>query len=178
MSWLAREVALPVCPALGARAQAAEVEAPCARPGRCVIWVDLTNCPHPLVLRPVDRARSRRADARSLMTARDFAQTVQLRERSGQRARGPSARERGGRAAAKARGLAGRLAARSARWARRTSPSTSRSATAQTTSPSPRGSADPVARRCSTTSGRGAAHRHLPPRQAVVVPEAIPPERL
>src|ERR671931_248982 len=46
------------------------------------IWVDLTNSPHVLVLRPIiDVLRARGADVR--VTARDFAQTVQLCERLG-----------------------------------------------------------------------------------------------
>ena len=41
------------------------------------IWVDLTNSPHVLVLRPViDVLRARGAEVR--VTARDFAQTVEL----------------------------------------------------------------------------------------------------
>src|ERR671931_194927 len=46
------------------------------------IWVDLTNSPHVLVLRPIVAVlRSRGADVR--VTARDFAQTVDLARRLG-----------------------------------------------------------------------------------------------
>lgn len=67
------------------------------------IWVDLTNSPHVLVLRPVIAAL--RADGHDVtVTARDFAQTLELLERYGidHTAIG---RHRGGRAAAKAAGL-------------------------------------------------------------------------
>jgi predicted glycosyltransferase len=80
------------------------------------IWVDLTNSPHVLVLRPViDVLRARGAEVR--VTARDFAQTVQLCERFGIEHE-VIGRHRGGRVAAKALGLLDRSAAL-ARWARR-----------------------------------------------------------
>lgn len=79
------------------------------------VWIDLTNSPHVLVLRPViERLRARGADV--LVTARDFAQTVALCERHGIDA-DVIGRHRGGRVAAKALGLADRsLAMR--RWGR------------------------------------------------------------
>jgi predicted glycosyltransferase len=78
------------------------------------VWIDLTNSPHVLVLRPVVAVlRERGADVR--ITARDFAQTVGLAERFGLRA-AIIGRHRGGRLAAKAAGLASRSAAL-ARWA-------------------------------------------------------------
>jgi len=46
------------------------------------VWVDLTNSPHVLVLRPVIAALERRG-AEVLVTARDFAQTLELCERFG-----------------------------------------------------------------------------------------------
>jgi len=79
------------------------------------IWVDLTNSPHVLVMRPViDKLRERGHDVE--VTARDFAQTLELCERFGipHTAIG---RHRGGRIGAKARGLAERSLALS-RWAR------------------------------------------------------------
>src|SRR5512132_4405093 len=80
------------------------------------IWVDLTNSPHVLVLRPIiDVLHARGAEVR--VTARDFAQTVQLCERLGVEHE-VIGRHRGGRLAAKAIGLADRSAAL-ARWARR-----------------------------------------------------------
>jgi predicted glycosyltransferase len=79
------------------------------------VWVDLTNSPHVLVLRPVIRALERRgADVR--VTARDFAQTLELCERHGIACE-PIGRHRGGRLAAKGVGLLSRSAAL-ARWAR------------------------------------------------------------
>jgi uncharacterized protein len=79
------------------------------------IWVDLTNSPHVLVMRPVIadlKARGHEVE----VTARDFAQTLELCQRFGipHTAIG---RHRGGRIAAKARGLAERSVAL-ARWAR------------------------------------------------------------
>jgi hypothetical protein len=79
------------------------------------VWIDLTNSPHPLVMRPiVERLRS---DGHEVsVTARDFAQTVELAQRLGLDAT-VIGRHRGGHLAAKARGLASRSFAL-ARWAR------------------------------------------------------------
>jgi uncharacterized protein len=78
------------------------------------VWIDLTNSPHVLVLRPVVAAlRERGAEVR--ITARDFAQTVGLAERFGLDVQ-VIGHHRGGRLAAKAAGLASRSAAL-ARWA-------------------------------------------------------------
>src|SRR3954470_23837626 len=79
------------------------------------VWVDLTNSPHVLVLRPVIRALERRG-ADVLVTARDFAQTLELCERHGIACEAIG-RHRGGRLAAKGLGLLSRSAAL-ARWAR------------------------------------------------------------
>jgi predicted glycosyltransferase len=79
------------------------------------VWVDLTNSPHVLVLRPVVEALRARG-AHVEITARDFAQTVGLAERFGLRVE-VIGRHRGGRVAAKAVGLASRATAL-ARWAR------------------------------------------------------------
>jgi uncharacterized protein len=79
------------------------------------IWVDLTNSPHVLVMRPLIELM--RADGHQVeVTARDFAQTLELCERFGI---GHTAigRHRGGRLAGKAVGLASRSLAL-ARWAR------------------------------------------------------------
>ena len=46
------------------------------------VWVDLTNSPHVLVLRPIIRVLER-AGAEVLVTARDFAQTLDLAQRHG-----------------------------------------------------------------------------------------------
>jgi uncharacterized protein len=79
------------------------------------IWVDLTNSPHVLVMRPVManlRARGHEVE----VTARDFAQTLGLLERFGIE-HTTIGRHRGGRLGAKARGLVERSTAL-ARWAR------------------------------------------------------------
>src|ERR1700756_2608547 len=79
------------------------------------IWVDLTNSPHVLVMRPV--IETLRADGHEVeVTARDFAQTLELCERFGI-AHTAIGRHRGGRIGAKALGLAARSAALT-RWAR------------------------------------------------------------
>ncbi|MDX6668043.1 MAG: uncharacterized protein QOK04_1423, partial [Solirubrobacteraceae bacterium] len=79
------------------------------------VWVDLTNSPHVLVMRPVIAAL--RAGGHEVeVTARDFAQTLQLCDRFGIEYTAVG-RHRGGRIAAKAIGLASRSAAL-ARWAR------------------------------------------------------------
>jgi uncharacterized protein len=139
------------------------------------VWVDLTNSPHVLVMRPVIRALEERG-AEVLVTARDFAQTLPLAERHGLAVE-PIGRHRGGRLAAKGLGLLSRSAAL-VRWAAR--------------------------RRIDVALGHGsndvtvaAALLRIPSAtafdyewatvqhnvncrlaRAVVVPEAIPPERL
>ncbi len=80
------------------------------------IWVDLTNSPHVLVLRPVI-ARLREQGHEVEITARDFAQTLELCERFGI-AYTAIGRHRGSGLAAKAVGLASR-SFELARWARR-----------------------------------------------------------
>ena len=79
------------------------------------VWIDLTNSPHVLVMRPIIEAL--RADGHEVeVTARDFAQTLELCERFGieHTALG---RHRGVRLASKAVGLAARSGAL-VRWAR------------------------------------------------------------
>jgi uncharacterized protein len=79
------------------------------------IWVDLTNSPHVLVMRPVIaelQARGHEVE----VTARDFAQTLELCERFGI-AHTAIGHHRGGRLTSKARGLAERSLAL-VRWAR------------------------------------------------------------
>jgi hypothetical protein len=79
------------------------------------IWIDLTNSPHVLVMRPViDTLRERGHEVE--VTARDFAQTLGLCERLGI-AHTAIGRHRGGRIGAKAGGLAGRSYALT-KWAR------------------------------------------------------------
>jgi len=79
------------------------------------IWVDLTNSPHVLVMRPVVRALEK--DGHEVeVTARDFAQTLELCDRLGVRHTAVG-RHRGGRRGSKALGLLSRSAAL-VRWAR------------------------------------------------------------
>src|SRR6202451_3211292 len=79
------------------------------------VWVDLTNSPHVLVLRPVIE-QLRRDGHEVQVTARDFAQTLGLADRFGIE-HTTIGRHRGGGLGAKARGLAARSAALT-RWAR------------------------------------------------------------
>jgi hypothetical protein len=140
------------------------------------VWVDLTNSPHVLVLRPiVDVLRARGADVR--ITARDFAQTVELAERLGLDCE-VIGRHRGARLGAKAIGLAERSAALT-RWARRTGPydlALGHGSNDVTVA------ARLLGIRCSTMFDyEWATVQHTVNcrlAQAVVVPEAIPPERL
>jgi predicted glycosyltransferase len=79
------------------------------------VWVDLTNSPHVLVMRPLIEAM--REDGHDVaVTARDFAQTLELCERLGIEHQAIG-RHRGGRLASKALGLASRSGAL-LRWAR------------------------------------------------------------
>jgi predicted glycosyltransferase len=79
------------------------------------IWVDLTNSPHVLVMRPLIEAM--RADGHEVeVTARDFAQTLELLERFGME-HTAIGRHRGSRLADKAIGLFDRSFALR-RWAR------------------------------------------------------------
>ena len=79
------------------------------------VWIDLTNSPHVLVMRPlVEGLLGDGHDVR--VTARDFAQTIELCQRLGI-AHTAIGRHRGERPAAKAIGLASRSAAL-LRWAR------------------------------------------------------------
>jgi predicted glycosyltransferase len=79
------------------------------------VWIDLTNSPHVLVMRPVIAAL-RSGGHEVEVTARDFAQTLQLCDRCGIEYTAVGS-HRGGRIAAKAIGLASRSTAL-ARWAR------------------------------------------------------------
>jgi predicted glycosyltransferase len=145
------------------------------------VWIDLTNSPHVLVMRPViERLRADGHEVR--VTARDFAQTIALCERL-DIAHTRIGHHRGERVAAKAMGLASRSLAL-VRWAR--------------------GQARGGAGRFDIALGHGsndvsvaAAALRIPSAtmfdyewatvqhnvncrlaRAVVVPEAIPPERL
>jgi predicted glycosyltransferase len=79
------------------------------------VWIDLTNSPHVLVMRPVIECL--RADGHDVrVTARDFAQTLELCERLGVE-HTAIGHHRGERLGAKAAGLASRSVAL-VRWAR------------------------------------------------------------
>jgi uncharacterized protein len=79
------------------------------------VWIDLTNSPHVLVMRPlIQRLRLDGHDVR--VTAREFAQTIELCERFGIE-HTPVGHHRGGGLTAKAGGLASRSTAL-LRWAR------------------------------------------------------------
>jgi predicted glycosyltransferase len=79
------------------------------------VWVDLTNSPHVLIMRPLVE-RMRAAGHEVEITARDFAQTLQLLERFGMDHTAVG-HHRGGRLADKGVGLVQRSLAL-ARWAR------------------------------------------------------------
>jgi uncharacterized protein len=140
------------------------------------VWIDLTNSPHVLVMRPVIDVL--RADGHEVhVTARDFAQTIALCERFGIDCT-QIGHHRGGRLAAKGLGLVQRSGAL-VRWARRHGPFDLALG---------HGSNDVTVAAallripCSTTFDyEWATVQHTVNcrlAQAVVVPEAIPSERL
>jgi uncharacterized protein len=139
------------------------------------VWVDLTNSPHVLVMRPLIEAM--RADGHEVeVTARQFAQTLQLCERFGI---GHTAigRHRGGRLASKAAGLASRSAAL-VRWAQGRRFDIAMGHGSNDVSVAAR----LLRIRCATAFDYewAAVQHHVNCRlcHAVVVPEVIPPERL
>ncbi len=139
------------------------------------IWVDLTNSPHVLVMRPViAELRERGHDVQ--VTARDFAQTLGLCERLGV-AHTVIGRHRGAGVLAKAGGLAWR-SAQLVRWAltRRFDLALGHGSNDVTVA------AATLRVPCSTTFDyEWATVQHTVNcrlAQAVVVPDAIPPERL
>ena len=143
------------------------------------VWIDLTNSPHVLVMRPVIELL--RSDGHEVcVTARDFAQTLQLLDRF-EIEHTAIGRHRGERLGDKAVGLLSRSTAL-VRWARRDS------RRGRFDIALGHGSNDiSVAARllripCSTTFDYewAAVQHHVNCRlaQAVVVPDAIPPERL
>jgi uncharacterized protein len=139
------------------------------------VWVDLTNSPHVLVLRPLIEVM--RTDGHDVeVTARDFAQTLELCERFGI-AHTAIGRHRGGRLASKGLGLFSRSLAL-ARWAagRRFDVAIGHGSNDVTV-------AAALLRVPSATAfdyeWAGAQHQvNCRLARAVVVPEAIPPERL
>ncbi len=139
------------------------------------VWVDLTNSPHVLVMRPVIAAL--RAQGASVeVTARDFAQTLELCARLGVDSE-PIGHHRGRRRAAKALGLVERSRAL-IRWARgrRFDLALGHGSNDVTVA------AAVLRIPCTTTFDYewAAVQHHINCRlaQAVVVPDAIPPQRL
>jgi predicted glycosyltransferase len=139
------------------------------------VWVDLTNSPHVLVMRPLIAAM--RADGHEVtVTARDFAQTLELCERFGidQTAIG---RHRGERLASKAVGLASRSFAL-ARWARgrRFDVAMGHGSNDVTVAASLLRVPSATAFDYEWATAQHWVNCHLA--RSVVVPDAIPPERL
>jgi uncharacterized protein len=139
------------------------------------IWVDLTNSPHVLVMRPIVRALEQRG-AEVLITARDFAQTLPLAERHGL-AVDAIGHHRGGRAAAKGVGLVSRSLAL-ARWAhgRRIDLALGHGSNDVTVAARLLGIPSATAFDYEWATVQHTVNCRLA--QAVVVPDAIPPERL
>jgi uncharacterized protein len=139
------------------------------------VWIDLTNSPHVLVMRPVIEVL-REQGHEVHVTARDFAQTLALCERFGIDCEAIG-RHRGGRVAAKGLGLLARSTAL-ARWARgrRFDLALGHGSNDVTVA------AALLRIPCSTTFDyEWATVQHTVNcrlAQAVVVPDAIPPERL
>jgi predicted glycosyltransferase len=139
------------------------------------VWIDLTNSPHVLVLRPVIRVLEERgADVR--VTARDFAQTLGLCERFGIPCE-PIGRHRGGRLASKGVGLASRSFAL-ARWARGRRFDLAMGHGSNDVTIAARLLRIPVSTAFDYEWARVQHQVNCRLAQAVVVPEAIPPERL
>jgi uncharacterized protein len=139
------------------------------------VWVDLTNSPHVLVMRPLIAAM--RADGHEVeVTARDFAQTVELCERLGI-AHTVIGRHRGGRVASKALGLASRSFALM-RWARGRRFDVAMGHSSNDVCVAARLLRVPSATAFDYEWAKVQHHVNCRLARAVVVPEAIPPERL
>jgi predicted glycosyltransferase len=139
------------------------------------IWVDLTNSPHVLVMRPVIEAL--RADGHEVeVTARDFAQTLQLCERFGI-AHTPVGRHRGEHRASKALGLASRSVALT-RWARGRRFDVAMGHGSNDVSVAAAALRIPSATAFDYEWAAVQHHVNCRLARAVVVPEAIPPQRL
>jgi uncharacterized protein len=139
------------------------------------VWVDLTNSPHVLVMRPL--IESMREDGHEVeVTARDFAQTLELCERLGipHTAIG---RHRGERRASKGLGLASRSAAL-ARWAARRRFDVAMGHGSNDVSVAAALLRIPSATAFDYEWARVQHNVNCRLVRAVVVPEAIPPERL
>jgi predicted glycosyltransferase len=139
------------------------------------VWIDLTNSPHVLVMRPVVRALERRG-AEVLVTARDFAQTLDLCARHGLACE-PIGRHRGGGVAAKAAGLFSRSAALT-QWARGRRIDLALGHGSNDVSVAARLLGIPSSTAFDYEWAKVQHHVNCRLARAVVVPEAIPPERL
>jgi predicted glycosyltransferase len=139
------------------------------------VWVDLTNSPHVLVMRPIVRALEQRG-AEVVVTARDFAQTLDLCERHGLACEAIG-RHRGGRLAAKGVGLLSRSTAL-LRWARgrRLDVALGHGSNDVTVAARLLGIPSATAFDYEWATVQHNVNCRLA--QAVVVPDAIPPERL
>ena len=126
------------------------------------IWVDLTNSPHVLVLRPIVEVL--RAQGHEVqITARDFAQTLGLLERFGDRAHGrrpPPRRPAGGKGGRAASSRSTALA----RWARGRRFDLALRPRLQRRHGRGAAAADPLLDDVRLRVGDGPAHRQLPPR--------------
>jgi predicted glycosyltransferase len=144
------------------------------------VWIDLTNSPHVLVMRPVIECLQ--VDGHDVrVTARDFAQTLELCERLGVE-HTAIGHHRGGRLGAKAAGLASRSAAL-VRWARAEQRNSGRFHIALGHGSNDVSVAAALLRIPSATmfDYEWATVQHnvnCRLARAVVVPDAIPPERL
>ncbi len=139
------------------------------------VWIDLTNSPHVLVMRPLIAAM--REDGHEVeVTARAFAQTLELCERLGIE-HTVVGRHRGARIVGKALGLVSRSAAL-ARWARPRRFDLALGHGSNDVSVAARLLGIPSATAFDYEWAKAQHHVNCRLARAVVVPEAIPPERL
>jgi predicted glycosyltransferase len=139
------------------------------------VWVDLTNSPHVLVMRPLIEAM--RADGHEVeVTARDFAQTLELLERHAME-HTVIGRHRGERRASKAVGLVSRSLAL-ARWARGRRFDVAMGHSSNDVSVAARLLRIPAATAFDYEWAVTQHQVNCRLARAVVVPELIPPERL
>jgi uncharacterized protein len=139
------------------------------------VWVDLTNSPHVLVMRPLIEAM--RADGHEVeVTARDFAQTLELCDRFGIE-HTPIGRHRGERLIPKFAGLLARSAALR-RWARGRGFDIAMGHGSNDVSVAAALLRIPAATAFDYEYAAMQHHVNCRLCRTVVVPEAIPPERL
>jgi uncharacterized protein len=139
------------------------------------VWVDLTNSPHVLVMRPLIEAM-REQGHEVEVTARDFAQTLELCDRFGIE-HTAIGRHRGGRLGSKAVGLVTRSMAL-ARWARGRSFDVAMGHSSNDVSVAARLLGIPSATAFDYEFAALQHHVNCRLCRVVMVPDAIPPERL